>query len=289
MELLENISEDIRKASIVYDNLCSFYASHRSNLAVTKALDLISIQNNDLYLLLQHYNYNYVNLGNLLYKLVNNKELNEKEEDFLELACNYVKIESNKEIIEDLNNIIRQYKKEILTKENNILSKIYDNTNINVKIYSFIGTKRIGGSAFKDTLTLSVTPYIRSTFYYDKDKKEYKTNKFFKIITHELVHTINKNSTTYKKIEQYIKDSSKYNSHIFSECFTSVMENILNYNYKLSSEKWHIYYFKDPKQHIFERSLEDKIRDLYDKWYITNKEIIFIEYLHNSKEQLINI
>jgi hypothetical protein len=285
IKLIEDISEDIRKVSLVYDSVTCLLCTSRSNKEVVGILDILSIQNNDFYLLLQNYKNNITNVGSLLHKLVYNKDLEKHEKDCLNLIRNIVKIETDKSIIKDINNIIKDYKKKILNKEDSFLSSIYYSSEINLKAYSITGFKRLSGSAFRGGLFLSVTPYIKQTKYYSSNKIKDPT-MFYKILNHELIHVINKNNDIYIKLFKYLQDNANYNVHFFSECFTSVIENLLNYNLKVYSKKWNQYYYKDVSKYKLQRNLEQQIRNKYEEWEV-NKEKIFIEYLYDNKELFI--
>jgi hypothetical protein len=253
-------------------------AKHYCNQNNMDLLVGFSLINKDWYHVLDHIDES----REICTKLFDNKKLNKNETKFVKSSLKVYR--SYNKVDPIYYNIIEDYKKEILSKVEDILKPIFSSTNISLKIIfiyqPLVGT--IKGSSFKNGIAFNI------------ENKNVSKDRFYSILSHEIIHSVCSNNKEYSKLYRSNKLNLKNlrkSKSIFNETFTTTIENIILYNLGLEKKLFSKYRFSGQIYNLKACKMEDNIRNVYIKWnkLRSKNKINFVKYLSKNIDEISKI
>lgn len=273
INLLKKPNKKLRSALYAYSVLSRAKAyCNQQNVDLLVGLSFV---NKDLNYVLD----NIDNSRRICTKLISDQKLTKTEEKFV--SCSMRLKTTNKEVDLEYFKIIEKYNKEIIPKIENILKEIFTDTSVDLKIIFLYQplVETTKGSAFTNGILFSV------------ENKNINEERFYRLITHELIHCICDHNKEYQELYgakklniEKLRDSRR----IFNEVFTKTIENVLMHKLKLEKEMFATYRYEGAIYNDLACKMENNIRSLYLKWQKSSKET-FVCFLKKNVEKIVNL
>lgn len=262
-------SKDIKYACLGYITFTKLITSSR-RYGMSPIMTVISMLNKDIEYLIK-YDSNHT-FRSLIDKLSLNQKLSKEDKLAIKKLKKLKKIKENKEHNKVVNKYLEKYVLEF-KKITKIFEKIYDKVEADLNILTVSNVNmRKGGTATNHTCIFETEDATDMKNIYNSIKQ---------ILTHEIIHSCNKQCKTYMNLKNKIQKnnySKNVEQNIFEESFTSIIEQICSYELKISKDLFDHYYFRNK----VEQKTEEKIRKIYKKYKASKNKKSFVEYL--SKE-----